>query len=265
MSSSVCLRHSTELHSAAALEPTGAEFSRSLVQKSKSVKQGLRRALTIVGHQKPKEVKAVKGKNEEKKEDDVVAVQVDYGSTFNLLSIVKTAHQSSKTQEFAEFLQPAVIADSAPRRSAPDAKRTRIALSSIVDLSGADWDAERFYAGDLASVDIYWVDWEPPVVNTEPESLCGGFGTYHGSGTARQRMSGHPARYWRAGYDQKRTKPAPLPVLPARSPLRNAPYAPVRAEPRTETFLEKESSVDSLTANHTGQEEPTHLGGISSC
>jgi len=255
VAASICLQQSTGLQPTAAPEFSGAPSAMPVRQNSNPLKRGFHRALTTLGRRKPKAEKAVE-EGKEKKKNKVMAVQVDCGSTFNLSSIVKSAHQSSETQEIDGFLQLAAIADRIPRQSALDAKRSSIAVSSIIDLSGADWDTARFYAGDLASEEIYRMDREQPVVNAEPESSCGFFGSYDGSRTAGQRRTGRPARYWGAGGNRKRMETGFLPDVPSRSPLRDTHPAPALTESRTGSPLEQDTVGYSPDPSRADQEEP---------
>ena len=227
--------------------------------KSSRVSNGLRRAFTINVRGKSKRV-------ENKKEDgtEVKVVEVDCGSSFDLSAIVDSARQCSDSQEVADFLQSPVARDESSWRRI-DVKRRSIA--SIIDLSSTDWDAGRFYIGDIASEEIYREEREPSVDRAEAEASCGFFGTYDGS-----RTGGHRER-WRlpdileAEEDQDHVENTPLVKVPERSPLRDSYHMPARtlAHPRatytaddTLTMLPTTPSLASQTDLNTHPDTTTN-------
>jgi hypothetical protein len=244
-----------------ASESAGAPSAMSTQRRSNPVKRGLHRALNSLARRKPKEEKTIEEEVEEEEEkeeegdddDDeaITAVQLaNPGSTFNLSSVVKKAHQSAETREFATFLQPAMFADKAPPRQSPsDPKRK----SSIVDLSSAGWAAGRFYTGHLALDDVYGVDVEVPVGGVEPEKSCGFFGTSEGEQVSQKQSYGCQARCRAAEDGRERMDVASLPGVPHRSPLRDARQAPTAMEPRTGSSMKKDRSVGSPEPSCAGQ------------
>ncbi|KAF2686848.1 hypothetical protein K458DRAFT_402394 [Lentithecium fluviatile CBS 122367] len=225
--------------------------------KSKSIRRELRRALAIIAPRKSKKDESIE-KEKEKEEGEIAKAKLEFGSTFDLSSVIRCARRTPETDQLANFLLPAATtAAEMSRRRRDLVKSVALSRHSIIDMSGADWDVNRFYHGDLVTKDIYTMEGQWPMPVAEPEASRGFFGTYDGSRTT-QRGCGQPVGHWDTGAGVERVDTSLLPRVPERSPLRGS--CPGTARTGTRPTSEEDLSEESQTPESVDQEPPGQTG-----